>query len=245
LSKAEDLTGQKFNRLTVIKRVDKPETRKNRGVYWLCKCDCGNERLPIASTGELKSNNTKSCGCLNIERIIERNKINKKKYNTYNLTGEYGIGYTDRGKEFYFDLEDYNKIKDYCWHIDGKGYVINSKNKNEKICFHRLVTDCEDDKIVDHKNGHKTRNDNRKNNLRKCDYLENAWNRKISINNTSGCTGVDYIKNQNKWRTSIVVNKEQINIGVFNTIDEAIEARGLAEDKYYGEFRYKKEIENA
>ena len=37
-----------------------------------------------------------------------------KKYNTYDLSGEYGIGYTSKGEEFYFDLDDYDKIKDYC-----------------------------------------------------------------------------------------------------------------------------------
>lgn len=37
-----------------------------------------------------------------------------KRYNRYDLTGEYGIGYTNQGVEFYFDLEDYDKIKEYC-----------------------------------------------------------------------------------------------------------------------------------
>ena len=46
-----------------------------------------------------------------------------KKYNTYDLTGEYGIGYTSKDEEFYFDLEDYDKIKDYCWRITMQGYV--------------------------------------------------------------------------------------------------------------------------
>lgn len=31
--------------------------------------------------------------------------------NTYDLSGEYGIGYTTKGEEFWFDLEDYDKIK--------------------------------------------------------------------------------------------------------------------------------------
>ena len=35
----KDLTGQKFGRLTVIKRAD---NNKNGSTRWLCKCDCGN-----------------------------------------------------------------------------------------------------------------------------------------------------------------------------------------------------------
>lgn len=56
-----DLTGQKFGRLTVIQRVAKPKERKSKEAFWLCKCDCGNER--IVSGYEIRSGNTKSCGC--------------------------------------------------------------------------------------------------------------------------------------------------------------------------------------
>ena len=55
-----DLTGQKYGKLTVIKRID--NSISNR-VSWLCKCDCGNET--IVDSNALRSGNTKSCGCLN------------------------------------------------------------------------------------------------------------------------------------------------------------------------------------
>lgn len=58
MPKFQDLTGQKFNYLTVIKRIFK---EKNKGTYWLCKCVCGNETIVAAS--KLKSGHTKSCGC--------------------------------------------------------------------------------------------------------------------------------------------------------------------------------------
>jgi hypothetical protein len=51
----EDLTGQKFGRLTVIERA-------NKGSRWLCTCDCGGTNTVKASL--LLSGNTKSCGCL-------------------------------------------------------------------------------------------------------------------------------------------------------------------------------------
>lgn len=54
-----DLTGQRFGRLTVI-RYDHSE---HDGTHWLCKCDCGNEK--VAAGYSLRSGNTKSCGCLN------------------------------------------------------------------------------------------------------------------------------------------------------------------------------------
>lgn len=58
MPKLKDLTGIKFNRLTVIERVENDKHGKAR---WLCECDCGN--FTTASSGDLKSGNTKSCGC--------------------------------------------------------------------------------------------------------------------------------------------------------------------------------------
>lgn len=53
-----DLTGQKFGKLTVIERA------KNRGkvIYWLCKCECGG--IIEVQSAHLKNGNTKSCGCM-------------------------------------------------------------------------------------------------------------------------------------------------------------------------------------
>lgn len=53
-----DLTGQRFGKLTVIKRASDSSTGKTR---WLCKCDCGNEKIVIG--GNLKRGHTQSCGC--------------------------------------------------------------------------------------------------------------------------------------------------------------------------------------
>ena len=56
-SNAKDITGQKFGRLTVVKRAG---TKDNQAM-WLCRCDCGNEI--IVQGGNLRNGNTKSCGC--------------------------------------------------------------------------------------------------------------------------------------------------------------------------------------
>ena len=66
-----DLTGQKFGRLTVIRFDHSQNGRK----YYLCQCDCGN--LKTVSSHSLKSGNTKSCGCLHKEILVQRNKDNR------------------------------------------------------------------------------------------------------------------------------------------------------------------------
>ena len=56
---AEDLKGQRFGYLTVKKRVGTSEDRK---ALWRCKSDCG--KFTTVRSVDLKSGNTKSCGCL-------------------------------------------------------------------------------------------------------------------------------------------------------------------------------------
>lgn len=59
-----DLTGQKFGRLSVIKR-GKPEGKTQTNAYWLCKCDCGNEVVVISKS--LRNGESMSCGCYRSE----------------------------------------------------------------------------------------------------------------------------------------------------------------------------------
>jgi len=66
----EDLIGQRFNRLTVIK--DTGDRSNDSRIFWLCQCDCGN--LTKVRSNNLKSGQVKSCGCLRQE-ITQSNNI--------------------------------------------------------------------------------------------------------------------------------------------------------------------------
>ena len=72
--KSKDLTGQKFGRLTVIERK---ESDKHKNVLWLCKCECGNEK--VIRSSDLKSGKIVSCGCLRSEKNSEKMKEQMKK----------------------------------------------------------------------------------------------------------------------------------------------------------------------
>lgn len=63
-----DLTGKRFGRLLVIKRV---ENNKFNQVCYECQCDCGN--ITIVPANRLTQNRCKSCGCL-------RNELTKERY---------------------------------------------------------------------------------------------------------------------------------------------------------------------
>ena len=68
--KAIDLTGQKFNMLTVIRRSEK--TDASRRAYWECQCDCG--QITIVKGTAIRKGETKSCGCLQRTRSAEVNR---------------------------------------------------------------------------------------------------------------------------------------------------------------------------
>ena len=207
-----DLTGQRFGKLTVIE-----ETYQNNIRKWKCRCDCGN--ISYVATGSLRSGNSTSCG---------------KCKNTYDLSGEYGIGYTSKGEEFYFDLEDYDKIKDYCWYTDKTGYLRN----RDGLLLHRVIMNCPDDLIPDHINGKTSRNDNRKCNLRLATRNQNTYNHDVYSNSTTKVSGVTWSKSHQKWFVRIGYNKQRLSIGYFDNFNEAVKARYEAEKTLYREWRY-------
>ena len=223
-----DIVGEKYGRLTV------KECIKNEKGMWICKCecDCGNETNVYKSN--LMSGYVKSCGCIRKEKIINRSK----NYNKFEMIGEYVIGYDCNGNTFYFDIEDYSKVKDISWRVHKDGCVMGYYSKTKKyIKMHRLIMNCiNDDIVIDHIN-HK-RNDNRKENLRKSTISENMRNVKVKSNNTSGYTGVVWNKVRNKWMSRITFKKKKIFLGYFDNIEDAVKARKNAEEKYFGDRSY-------
>ena len=182
----------------------------------------------------LKSGHTTSCGCYKREKTVEVHK----KYNKYDLSGDFGIGWTSNtNKEFYFDLEDYDKIKDYCWYEKDDGSIV--CKLGDLIFMHRLVMNVPDNLQVDHK--YHNRNDNRKSKLRIANNTQNTINRGMQLNNTSGCTGVSWNKQLGKWHSYISVYNKRINLGYFDNLEDAVYVRKRAEDEYFGEWKYKKE----
>jgi hypothetical protein len=240
----ENLVGQTFERLTVIKQTE-DYIDKNGKHYarWLCKCSCGNPNLISVVGKDLKNGHTKSCGCIKLERTSQMGK-SRNKFNPVDLdSAEYGIGYTFKNEEFWFDKEDYDLIKNYCWYYDQKGYVVaRGKDGKNAIFLHVLVmSPIPDGMVVDHKR-HPPRNekkiDNRKSNLEIKTASQNNINCSLYSNNTSGIKGVSWNKRQQKWVANIQVNKKRISLGYFADKSDAIIARKQAEEKYFGKYSY-------
>lgn len=68
------MIGQRFGRLTVLEEGDRT---RSGNVKWVCKCDCGTITKPI-NGANLKDGTTQSCGCLKVEKVIERSTKHNK-----------------------------------------------------------------------------------------------------------------------------------------------------------------------
>lgn len=86
---------------------------------------------------------------------------------------------------------------------------------------------------IDHINRIST--DNRIKNLRKATRSQNVFNTRIKSRNTSGHIGVSRI-GPRTWRAGICVNGKRIHLGCYEKIEEALEARRIAEKQYYPDF---------
>lgn len=241
MGKVKDLTGMRFGRLTVLYQSGwYYHTNGKRTAVWHCICDCGNECDKRGS--QLTSGDTKSCGCLPKETGLENLKEHaQRKYNQYDLSGEYGVGWTtNTNKEFYFDLEDYNKIKEYCWEESIYGYIISTTTRTV-LFMHRIVMNVTDKKIkIDHIKHNKT--DNRKSQLRIVSNAQNSMNSVMHKNNSSGVKGVRWHKKYACWEAFITIDGKFKHLGNFaeDKFEDAIKARTQAEEQYFGEFGYEK-----
>ena len=250
MTKYKDLTGKDIGRWHVIKRVTDTERKdsKSKQIRWLCQCSCKTHTQRILTTSEL--GRSKSCGCLRVEMFTNYTRNKGKTLNKYDLSGEYGIGYTNKGKEFYFDLEDYNLIKDYTWY-NSHGYIVTevwnpSERKSIRIMMHKIVLEKQLNKTLSNENDidhiSRKRLDNRKNNLRLCSHADNVKNGSLRSDNTSGVTGVIYNSSKHRWEARLQCNNKIIRLGRYKTKEEAIKARLQAEKEYFGEFAPQKNL---
>lgn len=131
----------------------------------------------------------------------------------------------ERGTILYSE-EDHELISKYNWGIDStRGYVVTHFNY---VCIrmHRLIMQAPDNIPVDHINGNKL--DNRRENLRLSNSVENGQNKSKRANTTSKFLGVSYLKEEQTFRARITIDGKAVLIGTYvDEIDAAI-ARDLA-----------------
>jgi hypothetical protein len=103
----EDLSRRTFGRLEVISYYGKDKHGKP---LWLCRCKCGTAK--VVTSNNLKSEHTKSCGCLRLERVIEAST-------KHGYVGTLTYKCRQKMKERCFNIND-KQYHDY----GGRGIVI-------------------------------------------------------------------------------------------------------------------------
>jgi len=73
-----DLTGQKFNELTPIRYVG---SNKWGNALWLCKCDCGKDKIILGS--DIKRGRSKNCGCSKLKHGHTKDGKPSKTYKSW------------------------------------------------------------------------------------------------------------------------------------------------------------------
>lgn len=144
--KVEDISGQRFGRLTAIKYAGKS---KGKQTLWECRCDCGN--TVIVHQQNLKSGHTNSCGCYNSDIASESNKTHGEsklriytiwhdmllrcysdKHHSYYLYGGSGITVCAEWKNSYESFRDWSYANGYAENlsIDRIDYTGNYEPSN-------------------------------------------------------------------------------------------------------------------
>jgi hypothetical protein len=185
MGKRQDLTGQKFGKLTAVEEAGK----NSKGTWqWLWACDCGGTKIAVPAI--VKNGNTSSCGCIRREVLEQRNTThgmsknsaysnwkdmfkrcynpNNKRYKDYN---ERGIGVDDHFRHFPNFLEEIGEKPN-----DGQVWSVGRINNN-----------------LGYQPG----------NIRWETLAEQARNHSMQKNNTSGIVGVKRQVQTNKHGTYI------------------------------------------
>jgi len=125
------------------------------------------------------------------------------------------------------DDEDYDFLMQWKWVAQKSKktfYAFKSvaAPKKSRILMHRLLIKVSDPKIyVDHRDGNGL--NNQKSNLRPCTPTQNQHNQQLSKNNKTGFKGVYFSSANNKFVSTIMVNKKALFLGLFtNPIDAAL-----------------------
>ena len=79
----KNIIGHKYNRFTV---VELDSIQPGVGSIWVCKCDCGN--IKKINAGDLKSGNTKSCGC-HLSEVVGKQSVKHGATKNSNVNGTY------------------------------------------------------------------------------------------------------------------------------------------------------------
>jgi hypothetical protein len=106
--------------------------------------------------------------------------------------------------------------------------------RRRDVKLHRFIRESPPGMLVDHRNGNHL--DCRLQNLRVCTTAQNTRNEPILRSNKTGFRGVSFNSRKGKYRAVIMYNRRYINLGYFDTPEEAAERYNQKAQELFGEF---------
>lgn len=213
IKKRIDITGEKYNKLTVLN-----EGKNIKNVrYWVCKCDCGT--IKEISMNHLRNGKTKSCGCYIKEKT-------SKIFKTHGLS---------KVPEY----QAYKNMIARCYNKKNCNYK-NYGARNITVCkewlnsYDAFINDMGPKPSNKHS---LDRIDNNKNyckeNCRWASKTTQSINQRKPKNNSTGVKGVTICPKSKKFVAQIGYQRKMHRIGCYKTLKEAALARKQAEEKYH------------
>lgn len=196
-----DYIGKRFGKWTVLEYLGTNNKYKIR--YMKCQCDCG-VISKIQLSMLLLGKSTKCEKCRTIKHGLSTNRLHRIWYEMidrcYNINCSAYKYYGKRGIIVCNEWKnDYKVFKDWALQM---GYT-------KELTLDRI--NC---------NGNYEPN-----NCRWATYKQQILNRRQFKVNTSGYTGISYIKKMQKWKADICINYKHIYLGAYSTQKEALEVR--------------------
>lgn len=136
------------------------------------------------------------------------------------------------------------KAGDIAGVLHHDGYIL-IKTGGKMYLAHRLAwlykTGSWPADMIDHINQNKA--DNRWCNLREATRSQNSQNTGLQVNNTSGVRGVNWHKQEGKWRVRFALNGKRYSFGAYDDLETAAAVAAGARKKLHGEFAsYERDI---
>jgi len=207
-SKFNDLTGQRFGMLTVIKTADYIKEKQ----YWLCLCDCGKECTVSAAQLQRVRGAIKSCGCIyDVYKNLEGKRFHRLTVIEYLPEVSEGKGGSrhwrcicDCGNEILATSSRLlNGRARSCGCYRDETYIENIKAATKRLAVDGTL-------------------------------ISVIASRKLSSANKSGVRGV--VLRNGRYVASITFKRKVYYLGTYDTLEEAAVVRREAEAKYFDTF---------
>ncbi|PAE20516.1 hypothetical protein CHH80_10915 [Bacillus sp. 7504-2] len=156
--------------------------------------------------------------------------------NLYEIKDDYTIIFVKRKGETYevmIDTDDLELVSNFkgTWHLDNRGYIRRVIQQRVEL-LHRLITNPPKDMVVDHIDCNPL--NNRRSNLRIVTWGQNTQNITSNKRSKVGIRGVSLDNRWNpRWRARLRVDGKDINLGYYDTKEEAEAAVIKGRAKYF------------